>query len=167
MSKSKQARQERQRKHLEVRKLLQAFMGELRTILKRVGPAVYRRFPNTPRPCATCAFNPSTDTWPGADATAYALWQAIAKDEPFYCHKNMQRRPGGGYDPATTSELLKLGEDGVIKMYIVGSGSGCRHYLATGDVEELTTVVRARKLQDALLGPEPSHAALAAQGMPS
>lgn len=52
------------------------------------------------------------------------------------------------------AELLKLGEDGVIKMVVVGSGPGSRHYLATGDVEELTTVVGARKLQDALLGLE-------------
>lgn len=51
------------------------------------------------------------------------------------------------------AELLRLGRDGVIKLYVTGKGPGARHYLATGDVEELATVVRARKLQDALLGP--------------
>lgn len=105
MSKSKQARQERQRKELEVRKILRAFVWELRKILKRVGPGVYRRCPNMRRPCSTCAFNPSTDSWQGADATAFNLHEAISKDQVFYCHENMQKGPGG-WDPSTAPELL-------------------------------------------------------------
>ncbi len=53
------------------------------------------------RPCHTCAFNPATDSWRGADTTAIALMRAIANDQPFYCHEPFERvKSGWKFDPA-------------------------------------------------------------------
>lgn len=72
-----------------VKRMLRAFIDELRAVLKRVGPDLYRKFPDAPRPCHTCAFNPATDGWQGADMTAYTLMEAIRDGRPFYCHENI------------------------------------------------------------------------------
>src|SRR3990167_6973251 len=69
-----------------VTRTLQAFVQGLRAILKRVGPHYYKQYPTAGRPCQTCAFNPSTDRWQGAESTAMTLAESIKADRPFYCH---------------------------------------------------------------------------------
>lgn len=72
-----------------VNRVLRAFIGELRVILRRVAPSFYQRYPNATRPCHSCAFNPGTDDWQGFDTTANGLMKAIRDDRPFYCHENI------------------------------------------------------------------------------
>lgn len=91
----KVAKRERRRKDRSVHELLHAFVVELRRILRRRAPAHYARFPNARRPCHSCAFNPATDAWKGADTTAFALQKAIASDQPFYCHEPFERTADG------------------------------------------------------------------------
>lgn len=97
----KRAKQVRRKRDRAVTDLLHAFIVELRRILRRRSTDYYRRFPDARRPCHTCAFNPATDSWKGADTTAFALQKAIAADEPFYWHEPLERIPGGWkFDPA-------------------------------------------------------------------
>lgn len=70
-------------------KVLRLFVKELRLIFRRRKAEYYEQFPNAARCCETCAFNPSTDDWEGADKTAYSLMRAIRDDAPFYCHENI------------------------------------------------------------------------------
>lgn len=74
---------------------LHQFVRELRAILKRRAPAQRAQFPNQRPPCHTCAFNPQTDSWRGADATAFALLRALEEDQPFYCHEPFERTKTG------------------------------------------------------------------------
>jgi hypothetical protein len=94
----KASKRNRQQMRRHVSAVLHAFILELRRIFKRAAPEQYRRFPNQRRPCHSCAFNPATDSWVGADATANNLRLALEQDEPFYCHQNMPIR-NGCYDP--------------------------------------------------------------------
>ena len=75
-----------------VTRVLRLFMQELRAILKRRAPEHYTQFPNAPRPCHTCAFNPSTDKWQGWDTTANGLQKSIHANQPFYCHEGIPWR---------------------------------------------------------------------------
>lgn len=96
----RRAKAARQEQTLRVRRYLRAFVVELRRILKRRAPEQYALFPKMKRPCHSCAFNPATDSWRGADATAVALMRAIATDSPFYCHEPMERvADGWRFDP--------------------------------------------------------------------
>jgi len=79
----------RNRKRALVDRVLKAIIVELRAILKRVAPGYYQRFPNAGRPCHSCAFNPSTDSWQGFDTTVSGLMKSIWEDRPFYCHENI------------------------------------------------------------------------------
>ena len=63
------------------------YIRALRAVLKRRGLAAARG----QRPCSTCAFNPSTDRWPGFQTTMLGLLQAIEAGRPFYCHKGLPR----------------------------------------------------------------------------
>ncbi len=72
-----------------VNRVLRLFMVELRAIFKRCSKPYYKRFPKAGRPCLTCAFNPSTDSWQGWDKTSYGLMCSIRDDNPFYCHENI------------------------------------------------------------------------------
>jgi hypothetical protein len=91
----KRAKQGRRGRDRAVIELLHGFVVELRRILRRRSPDYYRRFPDARRPCHTCAFNPATDSWKGAENTAFALQKAIAADEPFYCHEPFERTADG------------------------------------------------------------------------
>lgn len=75
-----------------VSRVLRIFMQELRAILKRRAPEHFKQFPNARRPCHTCAFNPSTDTWKGWDTTANGLQKSIHANQPFYCHEDIPWR---------------------------------------------------------------------------
>jgi hypothetical protein len=92
-----------------VRRVLQAFIEELRAILKRRGPELYAQFPEVRRPCHTCAFNPATDCWRGADTTAARLMDAIERDQPFYCHENLPYVRGVGWVPVPAKMRLCAG----------------------------------------------------------
>lgn len=97
---AKRAKAERRRLEASVHEVLMGYIAELRRILKRRGPEMRERFPGARPPCHTCAFNPATDDWKGADATALALLRAFAKDQPFYCHEPLERGPDGWkFDP--------------------------------------------------------------------
>lgn len=91
----KRAKAVRRRHETQVHQVLMGYVAELRRILKRRGPEMRKRFPAARPPCHTCAFNPATDSWRGADSTALALIRAFAKDQPFYCHEPFERRPDG------------------------------------------------------------------------
>jgi hypothetical protein len=95
----------RQAKDRRVHELMHAFIVELRKILRRRSPEYYAEFPNARRPCHTCAFNPATDEWRGADTTALALQKAIAADQPFYCHEPFERTKDGWKFDRTTAVL--------------------------------------------------------------
>ena len=69
-----------------IRRWCEIYISELRVILKSAWPDVMRRFPHHESPCHTCAFNPSTDSWPGFENTVTGLMFAIEEDRPFYCH---------------------------------------------------------------------------------
>lgn len=69
-----------------VRAVLGAFMENMQALFKERAVAEYEAFPGMRRPCRTCAFNPSTNGWQGADSTAWGLFQALMNDRPFYCH---------------------------------------------------------------------------------
>jgi hypothetical protein len=69
--------------------VLNAFIVELRVILRRVAPEYYRLFPNAGKPCHTCAFNPATDDWRGSETTANTLMQCLRDDQPFHCHEGI------------------------------------------------------------------------------
>lgn len=82
----KTAKRERSKRDMVVDAFMRAFMTELRVIFKRNAKEKYQRFPGMATPCSTCAFNESTDSWKGWDATAWGLMRAIDQDRPFYCH---------------------------------------------------------------------------------
>lgn len=69
-----------------IHRYLVAFIGQVRALFKRRAPAHYERFPKAARPCATCALNPATDSWPGFEQTTANLMLAINQGAPFYCH---------------------------------------------------------------------------------
>ena len=102
-------RQHKRRRRAELRRYVQAFMAsyiaELRAILKRAWPDYERRHPDTRGPCHTCAFNPSTDTWPGFERTVFSLMDAIRKEQPFYCHEHMPTDADGAWYPDPTLPL--------------------------------------------------------------
>lgn len=57
-----------------------------------------------PRPvktpcCHTCAFNPSTDDWPGMEKTVLELLRALDSGIPFVCHEGLPRTAKGWYLP--------------------------------------------------------------------
>ena len=92
------SKQQRAKKRRRIaRRFLRAFMEELRVIFKRRVGAEYERFPEQGRPCSTCAFNPSTDSWRGAENTAWRLMQALMGEQPFYCHDGFPIGPDGEY----------------------------------------------------------------------
>ncbi len=105
----KQARRQRSIRVAEMRRILRLYIGELRGILKRRAPSLYRRFPNMIRPCHSCAFNPATDSWQGFEKTALGHQKALATDAPFYCHQGMAIGRDGEYDPATARGLVPCG----------------------------------------------------------
>ena len=78
-----------------LRRLLLAYVDELRAILKRTAPAYGAKFPNAKPPCHTCALNPATDNWKGLEVTLLGLCRAIGNDQPFYCHENLPRNDRG------------------------------------------------------------------------
>ena len=80
-----------------VRRFLTSYLAVLRQILKRAWPDYERRHPGTPGPGHTCAFNPSTDSWPGFEKAALGLMDAIREDKPFYCHEHLPTRPNGDW----------------------------------------------------------------------
>jgi hypothetical protein len=83
-----------------VNRILKTLIVELRAILKRVAPAYYARFPNAGRPCHSCAFNPSTDSWEGFDTTINGLLKCIHDDRPFYCHEGIPwKKPATEWTP--------------------------------------------------------------------
>lgn len=88
-----------------VRALFLGVLTRLRSILKARGQAAY---PDTRRPCHTCAFNPGTDSWQGFDSTALGLIRALLNDSPFYCHRNMPRDATGEwlFDPVTAEPCV-------------------------------------------------------------
>ena len=85
-----------------VQRFMRTYIADLRQILQRAWPAYERSHPDTRGPCHTCAFNPSTDTWPGFEKTAFSLMDAIRKGQPFHCHEGLPTKPNGEwyYDPA-------------------------------------------------------------------
>lgn len=91
----------------DVHAMLSTFIANLRVIFKRRAKEQYRRFPKMKPPCHTCAFNPATDSWVGADATAWSLAQAIRDLKPFYCHDGM-KIVDGNYDPRTLDHPMKM-----------------------------------------------------------
>lgn len=92
---AKRAKAARRRLEARVHEVLVGYVAELRRILRRRGPEQRKQFPNARPPCHTCAFNPATDSWAGADSTALALQKAIAADQPFYCHEPFERTSEG------------------------------------------------------------------------
>ena len=89
----KQTRDRERRAYL--RRFLSRYIGELRRMLKRRWPDHVARYPQTRRPCSTCAFNPSTDTWPGFETTVFELLTAIDRGRPFYCHEDLPTNHAG------------------------------------------------------------------------
>jgi len=73
---------------LTVTEIMRIFMEGLRGILKEATPVFYDQNPNERRPCETCAFNPSTDSFSGFTATAYGMMKSIRDVKPFFCHDN-------------------------------------------------------------------------------
>lgn len=71
----------------EVIAVLRTFMEDLRGLLEKVDPVVERCRKDMAR-CTTCAFEPSTDAWPGFAATTYGLLKSFGDEHPFYCHRN-------------------------------------------------------------------------------
>ena len=61
----------------DVQRFMATYIAELRQILRRAWPAYERSHPGTLGPCHTCAFNPSTDTWPGFEKTAFGLMKGM------------------------------------------------------------------------------------------
>ena len=76
---------------------LRAFMRRARALYDRLAPGIFARFPNSGRPCVSCALNPETDAWEGWDSTAFGLMQAVEHCQPFLCHK--ARLVSGQYVP--------------------------------------------------------------------
>ncbi|HEY4508982.1 MAG TPA: hypothetical protein VJC13_01715 [Candidatus Paceibacterota bacterium] len=67
--------------------LLRVFMARLRIILRGCEPMVRKVTPQNEERCATCAFNPVTDSLPGFALTAYGVLQCIYNDQKaFLCH---------------------------------------------------------------------------------
>ena len=95
-------RQHKKKRRDERRRYVQRFMApyiaELRQILRRAWPEYERRHPDTRGPCHTCAFNPSTDTWPGFEKTVFGLLETIRKGAPFYCHEHLRTDVDGDYE---------------------------------------------------------------------
>lgn len=85
------------RSQIVVRRVLGLFMAELRGIFKRHAGVYYRRFPDAPRPCHTCAFNPSTDRMRGADTTAVHMMNALRDGRPFFCHARLPYTKAEGW----------------------------------------------------------------------
>jgi hypothetical protein len=84
-----------------VRRVMRAFLGELRAILKRDAPAYYAAHPDAPRPCHSCAFSPSTDRWTGMETTANHVREALANGSDFSCHQGLPwRKPLQDWTPA-------------------------------------------------------------------
>ena len=92
-----------------------SYIAVLRQILKRAWPDYERRHPDTPGPCHSCAFNPSTDTWPGFEKTSLGLMEAVQKDQPFYCHEHLPHETQRGVvlrpDAPAPNALPRLGGD--------------------------------------------------------
>ncbi len=78
-----------------LRALLLRYWERVRGILRQEAPGHYQRFPDAPRPCHTCAFNPGTDGMTGMDSTALNLIDALHEGIPFICHRGLPRNPEG------------------------------------------------------------------------
>jgi hypothetical protein len=70
-----------------VTKILAVFMQTLRRLIDPLASENEACMQAGPR-CATCAFNPRTDSWPGFAPTAYGMLRATRDSLPFACHDN-------------------------------------------------------------------------------
>jgi len=85
------------RSRRQMRRIWSRFHQHLRGIFRQRAPGHYARFPENPRPCHTCAFNPGTDGERGYDATAMNLMDALLAGRPFFCHQPLPRDPVKGW----------------------------------------------------------------------
>ena len=84
-----------------IRRFCESYIGELRSIMKAAWPDIKQSVPDHKSPCHTCAFNPSTDSWPGFEKTVTGLMFAIEEGKPFYCHEGHPRTQDGWFvDPS-------------------------------------------------------------------
>ncbi len=71
----------------QIAQVLKEFMGGIRILLDQSTAQLRRNeCSKVGSPCATCAFNPATDTWKGFVGTVYGLVWALANDKLFMCH---------------------------------------------------------------------------------
>ena len=68
------------------------FMAEVRTLLRNIDQNFKVQNAQECQRCATCAFNPVTDSFPGFTPTAYGLMKSLRDETIFLCHANQLPR---------------------------------------------------------------------------
>ena len=76
-----------------VRDYLDAFCLAYLRVLRRLLRRRATELPPGRSPCHTCALNPSTDDWPGMQATVLRLIDSVETGTPFVCHEGLPRDP--------------------------------------------------------------------------
>jgi len=92
------ARKRRQQRRL-CERVLRSFLNDVQGRFKKLAPTYFREHPDARRPCATCAFNPTTNATRGWQLTAMGLANVCeGKVREFRCHTG-DPKPGEQYAP--------------------------------------------------------------------
>ena len=86
MSSGRRAKRERA---LAGRAYLDTFLLAYVRILRRLLRKNAAKLPPGQSPCHSCAFNPSTDGWPGFQSTMLGIIESIDKGTKFVCHEGL------------------------------------------------------------------------------